>query len=337
MRRSRPARGRAWLAVVLLVCALGMATAHLAFGVGASATPADWASTDSPRTLIHHLDRAPWGTLYAGTAIGVYDSTDDGATWHSFGQGLPPTDAWTVTAFHGHGGDVVLAGSGDGSVYRISRTGLRWMRMGNPIGALGVYALLPLPRQSLILAGSDRGIFRASDTTLAWVLAAPVAGGAVSSLARDPRTGAIYAGVAGLLRTVLVSHDGGRIWLTPASTTPPLSVESLLAAGGRVYAGVMRPAGGQAVWVDGAHGFTPLTVGLPPTVHGMSLAASGNLLFVGTMGAGVFQRSASGAWSRVSDGPGDGVVTALLPVPGARRILLAGTGAGVYSINVRKQ
>jgi hypothetical protein len=28
-------------------------------------------------------------TIYAGTWLGVYESTDAGATWHLFGKGLP--------------------------------------------------------------------------------------------------------------------------------------------------------------------------------------------------------------------------------------------------------
>src|SRR5581483_3334780 len=112
--------------------------------------------------------------------------------------------------------------------------------------------------------------------------------------------------------------DGGRTWRVPASRLPPPSVEALLALPGRVYAGVMRPQGGQAVWAGGAGGFGDLSAGLPSLSHGMALAMAGRELLVGTMGVGVYARQADGAWTRLGHGPDDGVISTLLALPGKR-------------------
>jgi hypothetical protein len=58
----------------------------------------------------------------------------------------------------------------------------------------------------------------------------------------------------------------------------------------------------------------------------------GDRLAVGTMGVGVYsrKRTGQGTWRPLGQGPGDGIVTALLVVPGAAAALLAGTDSGIY-------
>jgi len=310
------------------------------------ATPA-WAMARGLKSLIHQLVRAPWGTLYAGTTQGVYASRDGGATWRALGQGFPGPgiEAWGVAAITGPGGAAVLATCGDGAVYRLPRAGGRWTRAAGRVGALGAYAVYALPGGAA-LAGSDRGIFRSTDGGRSWTRTARLPGdsAAVAAFARDPADGTVYAGVAGLPDTLRASADGGRDWHIPPGVLPPPSVEALLAVPGRVYAGVMgAPGGGRPVWAGNRRGFAPLGHGLPSDVHGMSLAATGGAggrLFMGGMGTGVYMftstptsgTGAAGRWVSLGRGPGDGVVTTLLVLPGAHPVLLAGTGEGIYRL-----
>jgi hypothetical protein len=116
---------------------------------------------------------------------------------------------------------------------------------------------------------------------------------------------------------------------------PPPSVEALLPTSGHIYAGVMGAPSGRAAWVGGVHGFAPLATGLPPDAHGMALATTGGAssrLLLGTMGLGVYSKTPHSAWTRLGQGPGDGVITSLLVLPGLRPVVLAGTASGIYRL-----
>lgn len=337
----RPVRADRWPRVALVAAALVLlCVAALAFSVQRTQAPAApaWSAVGSPHSLVHALVRAPWGTLYAGTSQAVYSSADGGATWRPLGQGLPRTafEAWSVTAASTRGDDVVLVATGDGKVYRLARSGGSWTQAGRPIGTFAVYAVYALPRSDVVLAGSDRGIFRSSDGGRTWTAVAPLGGesAGVTSFVRDPTSGAVYAGLAGMPRPLRVSVDGGRTWRVPTTPLPPPSVEALLATSGHVYAGVMGAPGGRAVWAGRPGGFTAVATGLPATAHGMALATAHNRLLVGTMGIGVYSRTGSGVWTRLGPGPADGLVTSLLVLPGAHPVVLAGTDSGVYRMQL---
>lgn len=323
------------LVAVLLAFPLALWVANATLGAQTPAAPRAWTAADGPHTVMHAFVRAPWGTVYVGSSLGVYSSDDAGATWQPFGRGYPRTasEAWGVTALRTSGGDEVLAAAGDGYIYRAPRAGGAWTRAGGQIGTTGAFTLFALPTPSAVLAGSDRGIFRSSDGGHSWRLVCATPNGAVTAFARGPG-GALYAGLAGLPHPLRVSTDGGYSWHTPSEPLPPPSVEALLEQSGRLYAGVMQAPGGQAVWTDNKGGFTQLTAGLPHISHGMALAAAGNRLLVGTMGVGVYSRTAGGAWTRLGQGPGDATVTSLLALPGKTPVLLAGTGDGIYRIQL---
>jgi len=349
---DRLARWASAATVVFVVAILAVFAGHARLATTATptrsthATTPVWAAVRGPKALIHQLVRAPWGALYAGTTQGVYASSDGGVTWQALGQGFPGPgiEAWGVAAITGPGGDAILATCGDGAVYRLPRAGGRWARGTGQVGTLGAYAVYALPG-GVALAGSDRGIFRSTDGGRSWTQTARLPGDsvAVAAFARDPADGTVYAGVAGLPDALRVSADGGLRWRVPSGVLPPPSVEALLAVPGRVYAGVMgAPGGGRPVWAGDRRGFAPLGHGLPSDVHGMSLAVDGigGRLFMGGMGTGVYVSTslptsganASGRWVRLGRGPGDGVITALLVLPGAHPALLAGTGAGIYRL-----
>ena len=295
-----------------------------------------WMPSSGPHTVIHALVRAPWGALYAGTSQGIFASADRGATWHPVGSGFGGGEAWGIAAVRGPQGDAILVAANDGFVYRLPRGGGRWTRAVAPIGAQGAFAVYALPHPGAALAGSDHGIFRSVDGGRSWRRVASTAGGAVVVFARDPANGRLYAGLAGLPRPLRMSVDDGANWRTPPAPLPPPSVEALLAVAGRMYAGVMGPPGGRVVWVGGGCGFVPRASGLPRAADGMVLAAINGTpphLLLGTMGLGVYRTPPEGRWARLGQGPGDGIVTSLLVVPGTHPIVLAGTAAGIYRLH----
>lgn len=105
---------------------------------------------------------------------------------------------------------------------------------------------------------------------------------------------------------------------------------------------------GYAVWSGDTRGFRPVGRGLSSDIHGMALTTTGGargLLVMGSMGTGAYVSAYSstsptrggyayGPWRRLGQGPGDGVVTALLVLPGPHPTLLAGTGAGIYRLHL---
>jgi hypothetical protein len=320
---------------MLVLLAAGLAgfvlRAHTPAGGGT------WTAVDGPHLFIHALARAPWGTLYAATGRGVYASTDRGATWRPAGTGFPGPriEAWAVaTLSGGTGGGAVLAVAASGGLYRLTRGDRRWTQVGTPPGAQNTYALFALPAPGAVLAGADNGIARSSDGGRSWTLVASLPGSAVVAFARDPAAGTLYAGLATSPHPLRVSHDGGYTWSIPSTATPPPSVTALLVASGAVYAGVMGPPGGQAVWAQGAQGFTSVSAGLPHTAHGMALAVADNRLLVGTMGAGVYGKAGQGAWTPLGQAPDDGVIAALLVLPGHPTAVLAGTDNGIYRLQL---
>ena len=342
--RTRGGRQRTLAAgVVVLLMALGVAALGviaLARFAGRAQAPAGaaWSATGSPRILIHALTRAPWGTLYAGTSRGVYTSADQGATWRRLSRGYPAAgfEVWSVAAVSAPGDDAILAATGSGNVYRLARNGPQWSGTGGPIGSFGVYALYALPQPGALSAGSDYGVFRSTNGGRSWAPVAPLGkeSAAVTSFARDPHSGAIYAGLTGQPRPLRVSFDAGRTWRLPAATLPPPSVEALLATPRGVYAGVMGATGGRAVWVGGPGGFRSVAAGLPSAAHGMALATTGSRVLVGTMGVGVYSRAGRNAWTRLGQGPADGLVTSLLVLSGAHPVVLAGTDNGIYRLQL---
>ncbi len=365
VRGKGPLGGRAVvLALVgVVVAAVAVAVARsILQASGPSLTVGAWTAARVPQaTTIHGFLRAPSGTVYAATAMGVYRSADNGATWTTMGQGFPDagTQAFSLAVLPGTDAaqhtDVLLAAADDGSIYRLplndrsDGANSRWERSGAPVGA-GAYSLLALPAPGTALAGTDRGIVRSNDGGRSWRLVAAIAGGDVAAFARDPASGAIYAGLAGLPRPLRVSTDGGLTWRTPSASLPPPSVESLLISSGRLYVGVMQTSGQLPVWSGAlasggrAPAFAPSSTGLPgANAHGMALAASdsaGDRVLVGTMGLGVFARVGHAAWTPLGNlasldpNMGAGTVTALAILPGQsaaqRPIVLAGAGQGIY-------
>jgi len=375
-RKSPTSRGRRlahWVSVstiALLIAILAgfvlvragplSTTTHTRPSLPRAANTYSWTQARGLHTLVHQIIRTPWGALYAATAQGIASSADNGGTWRALGQSFsrPGVAAWGVAAItghvSGHGGDAVLATGADGFVYRLPREGARWTRATTRIGTYAT-AIYALPGGD-VLAGSDGGIYRSTNGGRAWTQAARISGGAVAAFARNPATGALYAGLAGLPASLRVSADDGRSWHVPAGILPPPSVEALLALPGHVYAGVMGAR--QPVWTGVARGFASVGRGLSPDVHGMALAALDDnegrgLLFLGSMGTGVYMAAYAampatasgkggvsrgyGPWVPLGPTPGDGVVTALLAFPsahGARPTLLAGTSEGVYRLRL---
>ena len=139
------------------------------------------------------VDPVHEGRLLAGTAQGVFQSDDGGATWMDFNDGL--TDRFVEAVAIAEDGATAYAGT-DGGVFRRSDGGA-WVATDLTAAAVA-FAVDPRdPR--IVYAAAQGGIFGSSDAGATWSRIpgpAPIAG----ALALDPAGEILYVGTAeGLL------------------------------------------------------------------------------------------------------------------------------------------
>lgn len=283
-------------------------------------------------------DPARPGRLLAGTASGLWSSTNGGLTWAA-DRGMP--EKLVILAFASASGDRALfAGTGDGTIYaRSTDAGDSWRRISPPLGSANpIFGLAADSQGRILLAGTVGGVYRGEEHGGAWRWRRVAATGdsAVGSIvwqAGDPRRA--YASVFGTWPPVLRTTDGGLTWRADARGLPgPLPSVALLAAppgsgdallttmGGGVW---LRDPGG--LWRDAGAGL--------PEYHAMAVTSGAGALYAGTMGSGVYMRYGDAAWRRIGrglEGGGEDTVLALAYVGGARPSLLAGTALGVFRL-----
>jgi photosystem II stability/assembly factor-like uncharacterized protein len=146
------------------------------------------------------------GLLFAGTARGVFKSTNGGRRWHSVNRGIPATDPFTTlsnTEVHSlvayrdrrRKADHLLAGTAVG-LFRSLDGGEHWHRAGLPDQAHGIpmevlsLAVVddPATLVTRLYAGTPQGLWSSTDHGLTWVQAA---------LGRPARVDAIAVGPNG--------------------------------------------------------------------------------------------------------------------------------------------
>jgi len=88
------------------------------------------------------------------------------------------------------------------------------------------HTLLLDPDFTTLFAGTHLGLFRSQDRGVSWrLVASRFSGEDVHALARDPKTGVLYA--ATHRRGVLLSRDGGRRWISGSHGLPGRDVHAL--------------------------------------------------------------------------------------------------------------
>jgi photosystem II stability/assembly factor-like uncharacterized protein len=161
--------------------------------------------------------------VYIGAGgAGLYKSTDGGATWVEMNEGLQNTDI----------GALVLHPNDPETIYVVTSTGLfkspdggkRWIALnqGDDFTESQQYQsllVLPTTPPTFYLA-SRQGLYTRREGDGGWVSVPGILEGKkISALARDPRTGRLYAAVVprGTLETLregglFASEDGGKNW-----------------------------------------------------------------------------------------------------------------------------
>jgi photosystem II stability/assembly factor-like uncharacterized protein len=162
-------------------------------------------------------------TVYAGTNVGVFKSTDGGSFWIASNTGLTDlvvgvlaVDPQTPATLYAATLTGVFKSTDGGAHWTASDTGLPHASICCPLVALpSVFSLTVDPRTpATVYAGTVNGVFKSTDGGARWAFSmtgVEFAGDHVSAVAIDPQAPAtLYAATFGA--GVLRSTDGGQRW-----------------------------------------------------------------------------------------------------------------------------
>jgi len=290
------------------------------------------------------MDRHLPCVLYAATEVGVYRSMDAAGTWQATATGLGENAIHSL-AVDPNDSNILYAAVGTRGVWQSTNRGETWERMDGRIREL-VLALVVHPTQpQLLYAGTGRGVYRYSGADQCWESSSQgLINTAVQQLVAVPgRLGHLYA-TTGLdvYRTV----DGGQTWSPVnaefarpnvlALAVDPLFPDVLYA--GTWYSEVYRSGDGGRTWWAVSTGLADdaqiNTLVVQRAAEPRSDGHSG-VLYAGTNGAGVFTSTDGGLhWLAVNIGLDDLRVQVLALVSSGAGTLYAGTGSGIYRLDL---
>ena len=265
--------------------------------------------------------------LFAGTAGGVFRSTDAGASWSSSSRGFPGN--W-VLAFAVVGPNL-FAGSYTNGVFRSTDNGATWAgpnvtqpNRPEQFAALSIVGL----GTTLFACCNDQGVFASSNMGKDWT---PVDSGLTSKIVWSLSTNGsdIFAGTA---RGLFVSGDSGKSWVESDSGLPKNpDVISIAADGPEIFAAVYDVAGNHnggvfrsvdtgKIWNSASSGLAGIDV--------FVLFNSDGRLFAGTDSGVFFSDDHGGNW--VCAARTSLYATAINGFARSEDGIFAGTAAGVF-------
>jgi photosystem II stability/assembly factor-like uncharacterized protein len=311
-----------------------------------------------PQSLV--IDPQNTSTIYALTGLGLFRSTDGGATWNLYfrERAIPvsslvmdPLNPGTIYADRYKTTDAGMSwvplGSGTvalaidpqmpWTVYggvvteeycQISKSvdgGGTWVATRSPVGCVSAMAI-DQQNLSTLYAGTDRGVYKSTDGGTTWSAMNSGLRGAVIALAVDPlSSGVLYASAGG---GVFKSMDGGASWssagLMQASymlAIDPQDTSTIYAA---TSSGLFQSTDAGATWQD--------LLSTPVYAVAVSPQRAGTL-YAGTDGGPLASTDGGASWSPIPGGPDHIRVLALDPQD--PNTVHAGGPAGLFAISLR--
>lgn len=293
--------------------------------------------------------------LYAGTltplgvpSIGIFQSTDGGATWTPINgdlvdpiTGISPVDVSAIAVDPANSSTLII-GTRDSEIYKSTDGGASWLPKTLGLvqfGAVVTEILFDPTTAGHVYGASNLGFLASTDGGETWAVVGD-AGIGFRALAADPTTaGVLYAGSPDGFG-VFKSLNYGANW-TAVNTNLPADTNGALPA---VVSVALDPSNAQTVLIGTTSGAFLSTNGggaWAPTGEGVVGPVVDSLVYtagaapgivLGTHGAGVF-RSDDGAasWARASTGLNASLVAGLLADPQTPGHLLAAVYDGVFA------
>ena len=261
--------------------------------------------------------------LYAGTAEGVFRTSDNGDHWtnvsfifsHVQGLGVTPSGA-------------ILAGERQRDVFRSPDGGASWTDTNAQSGGLD-FAVNPQGTNGISLFAVDplTGVHKSTDDGVNWFDANNDIGDIeVNSVTVMPNDEGDSHVIVGTYSGIFLSTNDGGSWVQKEPLFMPLDfVVTPNGSGGQDIFG----GGFNGVWLSTNYGETWSHLALGEVLQSMAATANGANLFAGGDPFGVYRSTDHGAtWTLVNNGLDDLRIFALLSPDGTH--LFAGGMGGVF-------
>lgn len=284
-----------------------------------SVSQAQWVQTSGPSGGAITSVAVLGGDVFAGTAQGVFRSTDGGVSWNNVtaSSGNPSIQALAVL-------DTDVFAATTTGVLRSTNKGVTWAAADR--GFSGYPLVLSAQGSSFFLTTEYNSVFRSSNLGTTWTSVTTLNDSAVTCFTSIG--GMLFAGTE--LGEVLASTDNGVTWSATAGVGLPGTyfsyLYSLVAMGADLFAatdsGIFISKDSGAIWSDLGANFAGLS--------GASiLAVDSSELLAGTYQGGLyFSYDTGNTWTTASSGVTSLTVTAIAPFG---TTILAGTqSSGVF-------
>lgn len=270
--------------------------------------------------------------LLAGTATGIYRSTDRGASWAKADDGLRavPVERLALDPVRSH-----LYAASLGFLFKTPDGGGRWHLLPVPEGISGPVVTAP-SRPGLVYAGTVQAVQRSVNGGREWTAGGEISCAFPVSLAVDPiRDWVVYLGVdfievpcGDAFCTLFKSIDSGQTWTCIDNGLPGFGGSQVFADPRRSGVLYAAPGDQEGVWrsEDDGLSWSLLSRAVDPTTLAVS-PADPNVLYAGVRD-GVARSTDGGAtWASDTVGLPESVVFALAADPLDSRTVYAASFA----------
>jgi photosystem II stability/assembly factor-like uncharacterized protein len=122
-----------------------------------------WSPTNLAATFIVTMDINSGGVIFAGAnLLGIYKSTDNGATWNICNNGLTTANIFTLSI---SSNDDIYLGTVNGGAFRSTDEGNSWMQIGLTGYEVRCFAFAP---NGDVYSGTNDGVFKSTDNGGSW-------------------------------------------------------------------------------------------------------------------------------------------------------------------------